>query len=229
METRITCNMATHELRKDVLPKAIESLHNQTVMPDKVRVYCNGYKPDYSLEDKFDRLELYHSENDYTDRAKFLWVDNEEQIYITHDDDIFAPPTYIERTINALEKYPRAVVTYHGRKLKGKGLNYYYGHKQYHFLRTVENDTMIDVPGTGVAGFNTKHFQPDILQYSDDCMADLLLGLEAAKKGVKTICLAHDMFWMKSLTDNEGSIYIQERNDCERQSEIADEIWDIKY
>lgn len=225
---KVTVNIATHEARKDVLPKALRSLHNQTVGPDVVRVYCNDYKPDLSLEDEFDKLELYHSTQDYTDRAKFLWL-KEDEYYLTFDDDIFAPPTYIERTINALEKYPRAVVTYHGRKLKGKGLNYYFGHKQFHFLRTLEQDTMIDVCGTGVSAFNTKYFKPDILQYSDDCMADLLLGLEAAKAGVKTICLAHDMFWMKSLTDNEGSIYIQERNDCERQSEIADRIWQLKH
>lgn len=224
---RVSINIATHEARKDVLPKAIRSLHNQTVEPSVIRVYCNDYKPDLSLEEEFDKLELYHSTQDYTDRAKFLWV-NEEELYFTFDDDIFAPPTYIERTVNALEKYPQAIVTYHGRKLQGKGLHYYSGHQTYHFLRNVHSDTMIDVPGTGVTAFNTKHFQPDILQYEEDCMADVLLALEAAKKGVKTICLQHEMGWLKSLTGNEGSIYIQERNSCDRQSELADVIYSIK-
>lgn len=206
----ISVNLATHEARNDVLPKAIASLENQTVEPDTIRVWDNEQR------------------KDLTDKGKFAFL-GEGEIYFTCDDDIYFPPDYIERTLEALNKYPNAILTYHGRKLKGKGLNYYYGHNQYHFLRTVKQDTMIDIPGTGVMAFDSSKWKPDILQYEEDCMADVLMGLECAKADKKVICLKHDMWDFKSLTDGEGSIYQQESRSCKRQSELADIIWDIKY
>ena len=216
----ISCNLATHKKRKDLLPKVINCLHNQTVKPDVIRIHYNDYNPlgfDWAIEEVGE---------DLTDRAKFKWVQDDE-IYFSMDDDLYYPPDYIERTLQSLRKYPEFVLTYHGRLLLGKNRDYYKGHKNYTFMSTVAEDKSIDIPGTGVTCFDTRHFKPDILQYDEDCMADVLLGLEAAKAGKQVVCLAHESNWIRAANVND-SIYNRYVNNAERQKQLCNQIIDIK-
>lgn len=215
----ITANLATHEKRKHLLPKVINCLHNQTVKPDKIRIYYNNYEP-LGLD-----AEEY-SGDDLTDRAKFSWVGNDE-IYCSMDDDLFYAKDYIERTLQALRKYPKFILTYHGRLLVGKDRDYYRGHKNYTFMSSLKDDKSIDVPGTGVTCFDTRYFKPDILQYNEDCMVDVLLGLEAAKAGKQVVCLAHESNWIRA-ANVEESIYNSHVGRAERQKELCNQIIEIK-
>jgi len=220
----ISANLATIAQRKEVLPKMLNSIRKQV---DVVRVWCNDYN-DSPLDGKFENVEFYYGQ-DVTDRGKFQWVEQDEY-YLTCDDDLLYPPNYVDRILDGLKRYPNSIVSFHGRRLKGKGLGYYYEHKSYHCLREVEYDRLIDVPGSGVAAFDSSRFTPDVLGYDHDCMADILLGLEAAKGGVSVVCLEHPMFWLKSLWNpNKGSIYQSEKDNCEVQNRLADELWGIKY
>lgn len=214
----LSVNIATQKSRKDILPKCLNSLLGQSVPFDVIRVYCNDYE-----RDDIEGVEFYWGE-DLTDRAKFHFV-RPGEIYFTCDDDLLYPPDYVETTLSHLKKYPSSVITYHGRKLQGKGLNYYFGHTQYHCLGNVDLDTLIDIPGSGVSAFNTDRFIPEI--GNDDKMADVLLGLEAAKKGVSVVCAKHTMWWFKSLS-SKGGIYEEQNRKCERQGELCDEIWGVK-
>jgi hypothetical protein len=217
----ISVNIATHEKRKELLPKVMNCFYNQTVKPDLIRIHYNDYMPlgfDWSIEEVGE---------DLTDRAKFKWVQDDE-IYFTADDDMYYPEDYIERTLQGLRKYPNMIVTYHGRFLAGKGRDYYRGHKNYTFMSTVNEDVGIDVPGTGVMAFDTRYFKPDILQYDEDCMVDVLIGLEAAKKKTQVVCLAHERDWIRAANVDE-SIYDNYVGNAHRQQELCDRIFDIKH
>lgn len=219
---KICIGMATIKSRKDILPYAIESLKNQTVNPDVIKIYANDYKP--CIDDEM--VEVYVGE-DLSDRGKFKFInESKDSIYFSCDDDLIYANDYIEKTLQGLERYPKHVVSWHGRKLKGKGLNYYFGNTQYNFMSTIQDDKPIEVPGTGVSAFNTEHFLPDVIQYPEQCMADLLLGLEMAKNGVKGVCLKHRSQWIRSMHSDE-TIYHNESRKCGRQSDIADQIWDL--
>lgn len=219
-----TVNIATYALRKDVLPKTILSLREQTV-PVHIRVFHNDYKPtpgDY---------EQHYNGLDYTDRGKFIWLDNDilnedYGIYLCCDDDLYYPPDYIERTLEALKRYPKHIVTYHGRRLTGKDKSYYKGHEVYGFMNDLDEDTPVDIPGTGVCAFNTKYVQPDIIQYPEQKMADVLLGLEAAKKDIPIMCLAHKSNWIRSFPVPESIYHTEQKNS--RQMEICNEVLDTK-
>ena len=213
---KTTANLATWSARKDVLQKVVNSLRDQV---DVVRVYANDYKPN------IDGAEVVTGE-DLTDRGKFYFVGGDE-IYFSCDDDIIYPENYVERTLAVLNKYPNAVITYHGRILKGKGLNYYFGHDAIHCLRTHHYDTFIDVAGTGVSCFDASIWKPDVLQYPDQKMSDLLFSLECAKANKKIICASHQMGWFQIAT-NEGAIFDTESRKCDRQGEYADMIWELK-
>lgn len=215
----ISVNIATHKERKHILPNVINCIKRQFTRPDKIRVYYNDYEP-LGLE-----VEEYTGE-DLTDRAKFKWVDNDE-IYFTWDDDLYMPQDYINQTLQSLRKYPKFILTYHGRLLVGKDRDYYRGHRNYTFMSDVKKDVSIDVPGTGVMCFDTRYFKPDILQHNEDCMVDVLLGLEAAKAKKQVVCLAHQRDWIMAVPVKE-SIYNTHVGNAHRQAELCNQIIDIK-
>jgi len=219
----ITANLATYDGRQAFLAKTIESLKNQTVKFDAIRVWYNGYVPE-----TLSGIEQHHNGMDYTDRGKFIWLDNiklegRHETYFSCDDDLIYPPDYVERMVEGLERYPGQVVSFHGRRLLGQNKNYYFEHKAFNFLATIEQDNAVHVPGTGVTCFKTSDFIPDIIQYKDDCMADVLMGLEMAKAGIPGMCLAHKRGWIRPQPTKE-SIYKNHSRRCTTQSGYADEI-----
>lgn len=215
----ITANLATIEARKYTLQGVIDSLKDQVTT---VRVYGNDYTP----EVEGDNVEVYTGP-DYTDNAKFFWLPISKGIYLSCDDDIIYPPDYVETILRAFKKYPNTWLTFHGRKLKGLNLPYYTGHHTYQCLRDVDGDYQIDVPGTGVSAFHTDLIKFDPLTWKDYRMSDLMVGLELAKKDIRTICLGHKMFWIKSAQSYlKQSIHIREQRNT-RQNELANVIYEL--
>lgn len=203
----ITANFATHKARRRTIDKAVASIINQV---DIVRVYYNDYTPDK-------RGWVQYTGKDLTDKGKFYGIEKGE-IAFTCDDDILYPPDYVDYT---LDNFVSPVVTYHGRKLRGKGLNYYRDHESFHFLLPLSENTIVDVPGTGVMAFDTTEIMPDILSYKQDKMCDLLMALEC--KGVEITCLKHNYKWFSILT-NSDSIYAEMVGNCDEQSRLADKL-----
>ena len=211
---RVIIGMATMKGRERNVVQAVESLMNNSVRPDDIVVYDNAIEPiDLTDNGKFFGLELY----------------NEPVYYFSCDDDLIYPVDYIERTIECIEKHG-CIVTYHGRKLKGLGLNYYRGHNGYRCLDTVPKDFELDVCGTGVTAFSTSYFNPKGIHRAEDKkMSDLVFSLEAAKHGKKIMHLAHKGGWIQyQPIPIEKTIYGMEVNKCERQNQLADEIFTIK-
>lgn len=210
----VSANICTWSARKHSIDKAIDSIIGQV---DLVRCFYNDYVP----EKRTDIIQ-YHSKGDLTDRGKFYGIGRNE-IALTLDDDLLYPPEYVSHTLSRMKDYPGHVVSYHGRKLKGKGLNYYRDHDMYHCLKPLSFDKEIDCPGTGVCAFNTNDILPDILSYPNQKMADVLMGLECKKKGVPIVCLKHNFGWLTVLT-NKASIYSEQVLNCEEQNRLADEL-----
>ena len=186
-----------------------------------------------SINGNFHDLNIYDNEQreDLKDNGKFYFLKEYSGpvYYFMLDDDIYYPKWYFERTIEAIEKY-QCIVTYHGRKLKGKGLNYFKDHDFYGCLNEVTEDKEIDVAGTGVTAFRTDYFNPTELYKSPfKRMSDLIFSLEAAKQGKKIMLLSHTEFDFRDLrAPLSDSCYFIESKNPERQGKIADEIYDIK-
>lgn len=213
----ITANLATIEARKYTLQGVIDSLKDQVTT---VRVYGNDYTP----EVEGDNVEVYTGP-DYTDNAKFFWLPISKGLYLSCDDDIIYPPDYVQKILEARKKYPNAWLTFHGRKLKGLGLNYYTEHISYQCLKEVEGDYQIDVPGTGVSAFDTELIKFDPLTWRQFRMSDLMAGLELAKASVRVICLGHKEGWIKNAESHlREAIHRKEKNNS-TQNEIANAIY----
>jgi hypothetical protein len=219
----ISVNIATQAKREPFLRIAIDSLQNQTIPPDVIRVYANDYQPD------IDGVEVTTGP-DLADNGKFYWPTQDGEIYFTCDDDLMYPNDYIEHTLSRLSAYPECIVSYHGRKLKGVNRSYYAEHKMYACLNTVESDAIIDVPGSGVMAFNARYFDHSRLaNLPDKCMVDILVGLEAVRQKVEVVCLAHNQFWIHEIITGDGGIYTAYRNREQRQIELANQIYKKKH
>jgi hypothetical protein len=209
---RIVIGIATTGDRPNELKHTLESLNEQTVKADLIHVHDNS------------------KEIDYTDNGKFIILSHlpDEVYFFSCDDDILYPEDYIEKTIEAIDKH-KTIVTYHGRNLRGKGLNYYHEHSAFRCDQSFIETKKIDVCGTGVTAFRTDYFNPtDIYKAEDKCMSDLVFSLEAIKQGKEITHVGHYGNWIIPQINSGSTIYDRFNKECSRQNEIADEIITLK-
>jgi hypothetical protein len=208
----VTIGIATFGGRESFLEKTLVSLRNQEFNGTiEILVYDN------------EKEEL-----DLTDNGKFRWVSERTGYYLSCDDDIIYPRTYVKDMCDAIDRTGR-IVTLHGRNLVGSGRSYYSGHNVYRCLGHVQEDLMIDVAGTGVCGFHLDYFKPsEIWKSSDLKIGDLVFSLEAAKQRKEIIVLKHDANYLTYQDDLPLSQTIAGQIKSEaRQIEIANEIWEL--
>lgn len=187
-----------------------------------------------SLEDAGVEVNVYHNhkeEVDYTDNAKFYFLQKykEPVIYLSVDDDLYYTKEYVHQMVQAVKRY-KCIITIHGRKLLGKGRNYYKGHKAYRCLSTEKFTKQIDVAGTGVTAFSTEYFNPTEIYRSEyKRMSDIVFSLEAIKNDKKIVHLAHKRGIVRYLhPPKTNTIHYTEHNKCEVQSRLADEIYELR-
>jgi len=209
---KVIVGMATFEGREHALDKALKSLNSQV---DGIYLYDNS--------------EL---KTDLKDNGKFYGLSeiDEPCYYLTCDDDLHYPPDYVEKMVNAVDRYD-CIITHHGRTLLGTGIHYYRGHTGYRCLGNNKHFGRIDVCGTGVTAFSTEKFNPvDLWDSEDQKMSDLIFSQEAVSENVDILVMPHAAGWIKQLPiDLSKSIYETENNNCQRQTEIADQIYTMRY
>jgi hypothetical protein len=205
----IVVGVATMNGREQALDLMLASIRNQTMRPDKVFVYHNGRNKDLADNGKFYGLSQL----------------KEPCIYLSMDDDLMYCSTYIEQLVNEVLRH-KTIVTHHGRKLRGKGKDYYRDHLAYQCTKINEIETIIDVAGTGVTAFDTSYFNPvGIINDARLRMSDLLFSLEAKKQGKVIQLCTHGRNFVSQLPfDEETSCFGVHKNDCSTQNKIADEI-----
>lgn len=202
--------MATYDLRKDTRDKCINSIIDQL---DDLVIINNS-----------------EEERDRTDNAKFFLLDRIRQpvYFFTLDDDLIYPPDYVSKTIEAIEEF-ECIVTYHGRKLNGVGLNYYKGHQQFTCLGKVDKAVELDVCGTGVTAFRTDYFHPRGLA---NCplhrMSDLIFSLEAARQKKTIGVIPHEAGWITHIPNKETIYENEVVTGTPIQNHLADQIFILR-
>ncbi len=208
----IYVGIATFKDRKISLKRVLKCLENQTVKPTKIFVYDNEVQTDITDNGKFEPLSRI----------------TEPCYFFSCDDDLYYPIDYIESMVKAVQKH-ECIVTHHGRKLIGKGRNYFTGHIGYRCLSIVHNEEFIDVAGTGVTAFDTSYFNPNEIYLTDKMrMSDLVFSLEVAKQKKKIKVLPHRKDWIRQIPiPLNSSCYFREKRSPEVQNSLADEIFDL--
>jgi hypothetical protein len=208
---KVVIGIATFKGRESYLQKTLESLQGQC---DEIVVYDNEVNPDLADNGKFWQLQNLKA-NTY---------------FLSCDDDIIYPPTYVQDMVEAINKH-NCIITHHGRVLKGLDRSYYKGHESFACKQMNPTIRTIDVAGTGVTGFNTNYFHPKQLHKAKDLkMSDIIFSLEVAKQGKKIIMpqRPNNYFIIQDVPVHE-TIYGMHVNKETRQIELSNEIWKLKY
>lgn len=211
---RVTANIATHPPRFEKLLRTLESIDGQF---DEIRIYLNNYS---GVPQELSGYSTYLGP-DLTDNAKFLWSHEPGEYYFTLDDDIVYPSDYVDKTIGLIGD---RVVSYHGRRLYGKGQRYYDNHRVYSYFEGLKQEVVLDVAGTGVMAFDTDVFSPALWRTPNYRMTDLVVSLEAHLSGIDLVCLPRQTLWLGSGGGDFDGIYWEERDQDEPQRRFADMI-----
>ena len=208
----IICGLATTIERRDNLIDTINSIINQV---DKLIIYQNGYKEkkDNLLNEKIEIISSLDTKIDMGDAGKFYSVSKyKNSYYFSIDDDLIYPPDYVEKTINHLtELNNQSVVSYHGKNFSKFSKSYYSDlerHNNYRCLDRVNENKIIEFPGTGVMCFHTDYFKLKFENFEYPNIADVFLGIELIKQNKNCICLKHEENWIKQRNINfDKSLY----------------------
>lgn len=243
---KVSANIATQKSRLHVLPQMIESIYNQV---DEIRIWANEFQDwdilkwhiiSNGLDNYVKKVKFYFRKNglildvDPADNGKFYPITffdfDEPEIYLTCDDDIIYPPDYVEKIKAKMIQHPKHIITFHGRKLIGKGVEYYYAHNIYKFYQELDVDTIVDVAGTGVCAFNTEWFKPlSIIDDPRKRMSDLLFSFEAAKLNIPIICCERNTNWLKPIPVNDTILDSFRNIPTPIQDELADQIYELRH
>ena len=223
---KVTANIATYPARYKQLQKMLPTILEQF---DEIRVCLNDYDqaPQFL---KHDKIIVAIPPVNLTDNGKFMFIEiaDKDELYCTLDDDILYPKNY-RRTLEEAHKcYPEAILTFHGRKLKGKFKTYYKaGHTAYRCLGTVHKDSKIDIAGTGVTAFVPFEGCSQIALFKEQKMSDIVFSLQAAYQKKEIICLRHKQGWIKAIPSNVSIFKDEFKNDV-RQAYFSALIYQIK-
>lgn len=220
--THITVNIATQPKRLKSLRRVVAFMQAQTRPPDEINIYYNGIAPP-----EIDGVHIVTGAN-LTDNGKFAFFKPNNGVYFTCDDDLYYPKNYIEHTLERLQSYPECILSYHGRRLIKRDQRYYDRLTPYRCTSALEQDALLDVPGTGVMAFDSAYFDASRIAHDPrQRMTDVLAGLEAVQQGIQIICPAHPAQWLRDI-GNDGGIYLSERSNDAVQTELCKVIFDNK-
>lgn len=195
----VTASMAAIPSRINSLSEVVNSIINQV---DCLNIYLNDfeYVPEFLNHKKINCFLSKDHSGDLGDAGKFFKASSVNGYHFTLDDDIIYPTDYVKTMIHAIERHGRKYVfSFHGRKFIQKPVKSYYHSAEVKIscLKSLDQDTIIDTPGTGVMAYHTHTIQFDIKDFNASNMADIWAGKKAKKSNVKVMALEHKAGWIK--------------------------------
>jgi len=198
-------SLATIPSREAALRQVVERLLPQV---DRLNVFLNGHA-DVPGFLRHPRLTIARSQDhgDLGDAGKFFWCDSQAGYHLTCDDDIDYPPDYVAclvRDIEALGR--RAVVSYHGARLR-EGFESYYrvGDREVFHYRDAQREWLaVHIGGTGVMGYHSSTLRVCPRDFHHPNMADVWLASLAQQQKVPIVTPPRAALWLRDLDTSES-------------------------
>lgn len=219
---RIIYNIASYN-RKESLLKTIESIYN---FADIINISLNLY-PEIPHQLIDSKINIILTDNTKGDAYKFYNLVNSDGYFFTIDDDIIYPPNYTDYLIQKVEKYNRKkVVTLHGRFFNNFPIaSYYHSWKNfYHCMDTLNEDSIVQIGGTGVMCFHTNLLKVDIDYFKKPNMADVWIGKYCYENNIGIICVEHNKNFLK-LQEVGETIYETYKKSDDIQTKIVNQTF----
>ena len=218
--------MAAIPLRENSLKSSINSLYNQV---DIIHLALNGFSkiPNFLLN--LPKVKPIILNNGLGDANKYFYIEQynkDEHYYFSCDDDIIYPPNYISTYITNINKYS-CLITSHGSTLPSNKISSYFKDRNLlsHYRKLNESDVQIDIPGTGVSGFNTSHLKLKFNFFLNENMADIFVGIACKLQNVKCMSISHPENWIKDAEyDENDTLYKKHKLNDSIQTEHLNKI-----
>jgi len=200
--SKVYACMTTIPHREYALEKAVTSLLPQV---DQLNIHLNDYDhvPEFL---KHPKIQLVFGDNSLMSCTKFKWADQVDGYVFTCDDDFIYPPDYVSSLIRAIDEH-KCWVCAHGSKLdKGQIENYYKNRTVYESSKLIEEDSPVDVPGTGLSAFHTDDIKVSMKDIDLPGMEDIAAYIHLYNHSYKAIVVRHPEGWLKIATtpDDKG-------------------------
>jgi len=203
--------MATMPTRAHTFPIALESIIPQL---DRLFVYFDKHEsvpPSLPKSEKI--VPLLPSEHgELAGDGKFLGVQlfGSPCLYFSFDDDIRYPPGYVELLASGGERHLfRAVVGVHASRFVAPHRSYRHDRRVVHFSAPLEIDYIVDELGSGTLAFHTGRFPVDPRTWRYHNMADLMIGIEGARRGLARIALRRPKDFVAPLEQGQPDSYFR--------------------
>ena len=209
MNTKVMAGMSSIPSRRDALADAVRSIIDQV---DQLGVYLGGYDEIPPWLSSVDNIVIQRSQDDPNgdrgDAGKFWFAEGWDGFYLTVDDDIVYPPTYVEDTIDALtEVGVRSAVSCHGVRLKNPPVGSYYRDRHvFHWQRRIRHFRRVHIACTGWAAFHAGIVDTPIDAFAIPNMADIWFGILCQRQGIPAFTRPHPPS-INATNDEAGYLY----------------------
>lgn len=209
----------------------LESTINQFLKHvDKIEVYLNNYKfiPRF-LDHK--KIQVFTSlkTGDKGDIGKFYQIEQTSDYVLTIDDDLIYPEDYVSKIVQKIDHYDKkAFICVHGNLLPKQKLASYYKDKVgLYFERALEQDQIVDVPGTGTLGYHTENIKLTLDIFAKPNMTDLWLAIYAKENNIPVICVERGDNWISQARGENfrRSIYHSSHKDDNYQTYLINNFF----
>jgi hypothetical protein len=214
----LTSTMAS---RAETFRQVFAAIHPQV---DHTYVYLDGYAEVPKFLRDTDRVTVRRAEEHGNLHAssRFLALRElaEPNIVVSVDDDIAYPPDYVDVLAENLARYDgRAVVGVHGRNFLPPHRSYIDDAHCLHFATELDRPIYVHELGTATCAFVSSAFAPDPRPWRRNDMDDIVLAIEAQRRGVPRVAIAREEGWLEALEDNQpDSLWVRAKQDAAEQT-----------
>lgn len=220
--------MAAIPDREMALRSSIESLYDQV---DIIHLALNEFKQVPGFIKNLSKIQPIIVDNGLGDANKYLNIDNynnDSYYYFSCDDDLIYPPNYIDTYVSKINE-TSCLITSHGSTLPKNEIGSYFKDRTLisHYNKINDLDKKVDIPGTGVSGFNTSYLKLRFKDFLNANMADIFVGIACKLQNVNCIAISHPSGWIKDAEyDSNNTLYKKHRlNDSIQTKHLNKITW----
>lgn len=215
----ITIGLASLPERINSLERTLDSLYLQADM-----IFCvlNGHKEMPSFRNKWHNVMFVPMGENQGAAMKFYMAETIRDYYLSTDDDIIYPPTYVRDMIAKVDEY-KCIVSLHGKHYGGERPIKSYRRSfttNVHCLQEWGKDCLVHVGGTGVMAYHTDFFNIRMEDLPHPNMVDVQVAKVASEKGVKIMALAHSANYLRYQRPQGMTIWNQYKSNDSIQTEM---------
>ena len=179
----------------EVLPRLLSQV-------DRLFVYLDGFAatPLSAAEDE-SKLVVFRAEECGNLHASSRLLPptflDMQSIFVLFDDDILYPADYVERLVEGLSaRGGQAIVGFHANCFRPPYQSYVRDRICLNFKKYLEIDTEVDELGSGTCAFLSDVFSVDPRKFSHVNKDDIILAIEAERRGLPRIALRRRAGWL---------------------------------